>query len=104
MLPTQRQFARRFGARRCASYGSSRSSNRTSHRDLLVRQRTQLINALRAHLPELRIVAAQGREGFQDLLTIVADNEDRRVPTDARAISTRTGTVRRATQRRTDEF
>jgi transposase len=32
-------------------------------RDLLMRQRTQLINALRAHLAELGIVAAQGREG-----------------------------------------
>jgi transposase len=30
-------------------------------RDLLVRQRTQLINALRAHLAELGIVAPQGR-------------------------------------------
>ena len=29
-------------------------------RDLLMRQRTQLINALRAHLAELGIVAAQG--------------------------------------------
>jgi transposase len=54
-------------------------------RDLLMRQRTQLINALRAHLAELGIVAAQGREGIQELLTIVADNEDRRVPIDARA-------------------
>ena len=32
-------------------------------RDLLVRQRTQLINAMRAHLAELGLVAAQGREG-----------------------------------------
>ena len=54
-------------------------------RDLLMRQRTQLINALRAHLAELGIVAAQGREGIQELLTIVADDEDRRVPIDARA-------------------
>ena len=38
-------------------------------RDLLMRQRTQLINALRAHLAELGIVAAQGREGVQELLT-----------------------------------
>src|SRR5438477_1367000 len=30
-------------------------------RDLLLRQRTQVINALRAHLAELGIVAAQGR-------------------------------------------
>jgi hypothetical protein len=35
-------------------------------RDLLMRQRTQLINALRAHLAELGIVAAQGREGVED--------------------------------------
>src|SRR5262249_20647199 len=32
-------------------------------RDLLMRQRTQVINALRAHLAEFGIVAAQGREG-----------------------------------------
>jgi transposase len=32
-------------------------------RDLLIRQRTQLINALRGHLAELGLVAAQGREG-----------------------------------------
>ena len=32
-------------------------------RDLLVRQRTQLINALRAHLAELGLVAATGRDG-----------------------------------------
>ena len=34
-------------------------------RDLLMRQRTQLINALRAHLAELGMAAAQGREGDQ---------------------------------------
>jgi transposase len=54
-------------------------------RDLLMRQRTQLINALRAHLAELGIVAAQGREGIQELLAIVADHKDQRIPIDARA-------------------
>jgi transposase len=54
-------------------------------RDLLMRQRTQLINALRAHLAELGIVAAQGREGIQELLAIVANPEDQRIPIDARA-------------------
>ena len=54
-------------------------------RDLLMRQRTQLINALRAHLAELGIVAAQGREGIQELLAIVADHKDPRIPIDARA-------------------
>ena len=48
-------------------------------------RRTQLINALRAHLAELGIVAAQGREGIQELLAIVADHKDQRIPIDARA-------------------
>jgi transposase len=54
-------------------------------RDLLIRQRTQLINALRAHLAELGIVAAQGGEGLKELLAIVADERDERLPPDARA-------------------
>src|SRR6266478_6540288 len=37
-------------------------------RDLLLRQRTQVINALRAHLAELGVVAAQGHEGLKKLL------------------------------------
>jgi transposase len=36
-------------------------------RDLLIRQRTQLINALRAHLAELGVVAATGLEGMARL-------------------------------------
>ena len=47
--------------------------------------RTQVINALRAHLAELGIVAAQGREGLKDLLAIIADEKDERLPVDARA-------------------
>jgi hypothetical protein len=54
-------------------------------RDLLMRQRTQMINALRAHLAELGITAAQGREGIRDLLAIIADEADARLPIDARA-------------------
>ena len=42
-------------------------------RDLLIRQRTQLINALRAHLAELGIVADQGREGLAKLVAIIED-------------------------------
>src|SRR5262245_35194078 len=49
-------------------------------RDLLMRQRTQVINALRAHLAEFGIVAAQGREGIRELLVIIADEEDERLP------------------------
>ena len=54
-------------------------------RDLLMRQQTQVINALRAHLAELGIVAAQGREGLKQLLAIIADERDERLPIDARA-------------------
>ena len=54
-------------------------------RDLLLRQRTQVINALRAHMAELGIVAAQGREGLKKLLAIIADEKDERLPVDARA-------------------
>ena len=53
--------------------------------DLLLRQQTQLINALRAHSAELGIVAAQGREGLKQLLTIITNEKDARVPIDARA-------------------
>ena len=54
-------------------------------RDLLMRQRTQLINALRAHLAELGVAAAQGREGIKELLAIVAQDEGSSWPVDARA-------------------
>jgi len=54
-------------------------------RDLLMRQRTQVINALRAHLAELGIVAAKGDKGVKELLTILADEKDTRLPIDARA-------------------
>jgi transposase len=54
-------------------------------RDLLMRQRTQVINALRAHLAELGMVAAQGREGIKELLKIIASEQDARLPVDAHA-------------------
>src|ERR1700731_3668523 len=49
------------------------------------KQRTQLINALRAHMAELGIVAAQGREGVKELLKIIASEQDARLPVDAHA-------------------
>jgi len=54
-------------------------------RDLLMRQRTQVINALRAHLAELGITAAQGTAGLKELLKIIANDEDERLPADAHA-------------------
>jgi len=53
-------------------------------RDLLIRQRTQLINALRAHLAELGLVAAKGREGLRQLVTIVMESCEEKLLSDAR--------------------
>jgi transposase len=55
-------------------------------RQLLVRQRTMLSNAIRGHLAELGIVSAKGRQGAGALLEIIADARDRRVPPVARGI------------------
>jgi transposase len=73
----------RFVAVKSAEQHGQLMQHRT--RDLLMRQRTQTINALRAHMAELGIVAAQGRDGLKQLLTIIADEKDARLPIDARA-------------------
>jgi transposase len=48
-------------------------------RDMLVRQRTQTVNALRSHLAEYGIVAAQGRK-VTELIALVRDDGDTRLP------------------------
>jgi transposase len=54
-------------------------------RDLLMRQRTQVINALRAHMAELGMTAAQGNAGLRELLAIIASAADERLPAEAHA-------------------
>ena len=49
-------------------------------RELFVRQRNALINAIRAHLAEFGIVAGVGRNGVDKLLTLIAEGKDERVP------------------------
>ena len=44
-----------------------------------------MINSIRAHLAEFGIVAPVGRKGVTELLHIVADPSDKRVPEVARA-------------------
>jgi transposase len=56
--------------------------HRTRH--LFVRQQNALINSIRAHLAELGIVAPVGRNGVEELLDVVADPDDDRVPEVAR--------------------
>ena len=57
--------------------------HRTRH--LFIRQQTAVINSIRAHLAEFGIVAPVGRKGVTELLHIVADPSDKRVPEVARA-------------------
>ncbi len=52
---------------------------------ILSRQRTQLTNALRAHMAEFGIVVPIGRGGIDRLLEVIADPEDRRIPAEVRA-------------------
>ena len=56
--------------------------HRTRH--LFIRQQTAVINAIRAHLAEFGIVAPVGRNGVEELLGVVADPSDKRVPEIAR--------------------
>jgi transposase len=49
-------------------------------RETRVAQKTQLINALRAHLAEFGIVAPQGAGKVSQLTAVVADADDTRVP------------------------
>jgi len=55
-------------------------------RQLLVRQRTMLSNAIRGHLSELGVVSAKGRNGTGELLEIIKSDADSRIPLAARAI------------------
>jgi transposase len=57
-----------------------------SVRDLLVRQRTMLVNALRGHLAEFGIVAPRGIQKVDELAAVVADESDGRLPASARNV------------------
>jgi transposase len=54
-------------------------------RNLLVRQRTMLVNALRAHMAEFGITAAQGLAHVEELVAVI-DNEQSPLPELARSI------------------
>jgi transposase len=55
-------------------------------RERLVRQRTGLVNALRAHLAEFGIIAPQGLRNVGGLIAIVRDENDARLPGLARQV------------------
>src|SRR4026208_1472426 len=68
--------------------------HRTRH--LFIRQQTSVINAIRAHMAEFRIVAPVGRQGVEALLEVAADGGDNRVPEVARSCLAALGAPLRA--------
>ena len=57
--------------------------HRTRH--LFIRQQTSVINAIRAHLAEFGVTAPVGRNGVEELLNVVGNPNDKRVPEIARS-------------------
>ena len=55
-------------------------------RERLVRQRTMLVNALRAHLAEFGVIAPQGLRNVGRLIAIIRDDDDARLPGLARQV------------------
>jgi transposase len=53
-------------------------------RQLLVRQKTMLSNAIRGHMAEFGIISAKGRNGTAELLEVIANAHDDRIPAIAR--------------------
>ena len=92
-----RPSAKRSPGPTCGLSRPRRQSNRaclTLHRTrhLFIRQQTSVINAIRAHLAEFGIVAPVGRNGVEQLLGVIADPDDRRLPDVVRACVAALGT------------
>ena len=67
----------RFVATKTREQQSCLKLHRTRH--LFIRQQTSVINSIHAHLTEFGIVAPVGRNGVEELLTVVADENDKRL-------------------------
>jgi transposase len=68
----------RFVATKAPEQQRCLTLHRTRH--LFIRQQTSVINAIRAHLAEFGIVAPVGRHGVEQLLGVVSDASDKRLP------------------------
>ena len=55
-------------------------------REMLIKQRTMLINTLRGQMAEFGIIAAKGGDGLKALLAILHDREETRLPELARQV------------------
>jgi len=92
----------RFVPTKAAEQQSGLVLHRTRH--LFIRQQTSMINAIRAHLAEFGIVAPVGRRGVEQLLSVVADPNDKRIPEIARACLSALGTQLRRIKEQILEF
>src|SRR5476649_2291747 len=92
----------RFVATKTPEQQSCLMLHRTRH--LFIRQQTAVINAIRAHLAEFGIVAPVGRNGVEELLNVVADSNDTRVPDVARVCLFALGVQLRALKAQILEF
>jgi transposase len=84
----------RFVATKTPEQQSCLMLHRTRH--LFIRQQTAVINVIRAHLAEFGIVAPVGRKGVEELLDVVADPSDKRLPEVARGCLAALGTQLRS--------
>ena len=80
----------RFVATKTPEQQSCLTLHRTRH--LFIRQQTAVINVIRAHLAEFGIVAPVGRKGVEELLDVIADSNDDRLPEVARGCLVALGT------------
>ncbi len=55
-------------------------------REILVKQRTMLINAVRAHMAEFGVVVAQGLQNVDKLATLLNEHAGHLIPTEAKSI------------------
>jgi transposase len=92
----------RFVATKTPEQQSGLTLHRTRH--LFIRQQTSVINAIRAHLAEFGIVAPVGRHGVEQLLSVAADSNDKRLPEVARACVTALGAQLRMLKAQILEF
>jgi transposase len=92
----------RFVATKTPEKQSCLMLHRTRH--LFIRQQTAVINVIRAHLAEFGIVAPVGRKGVEELLDVVADPSDKRVPDVARTCLTALGAQLRRLKEQILEF
>jgi transposase len=92
----------RFVATKTLEQQSCLVLHRTRH--LFIRQQTAVINAIRAHLAEFGIVAPVGRHGVEELLNVVADPNDKRVPEIARVCLSALGAQLRVLKAQILEF